>query len=142
MVTISKKINGTYYVALAVPDSAKKMLHIKSAYISNTKKIEADQEFDAKAPNITSKTNLNTTSIDSISRDAKNTTSERKFSFSGVNALNADKSQLAIAQEMELQDKDAEEIRQATGWHRGYDRKWRFVERYSIFTLSFFGARE
>ena len=82
VITISKKINGTYYVALAVPDSAKKTLHIKSAFISKTKKIETEQEFDAKAPNDTSKTNLVTVSKLSISDISEKSSDNKVYSLS------------------------------------------------------------
>ncbi len=49
-----------------------------------------------------------------------------KYSFAGGNALTADKSLLAEAMELEKNGVDSEDIRQSTGWFRGYDNKWRF----------------
>ena len=79
VVSITKRINGTYYVVCAVPDSKAKKMRIKSAYIS---KKEANQEFDANnAPNRTSKTNLDLAS-DTIIDDSKpkSNTSDENFS--------------------------------------------------------------
>lgn len=67
VISIKKKINGTYYVVVAVPDSSAKKMRIKSAYIS--KKIEVSQEFDANASNTTSKTNLDITSNTNLSQN-------------------------------------------------------------------------
>ena len=78
VVSITKRINGTYYVVCAVPDSKAKKMRIKSAYIS---KKEANQEFDANnAPNRTSKTNLDLAS-DTIIDD-----STEKSNTSGENS--------------------------------------------------------
>lgn len=49
-----------------------------------------------------------------------------RYSFAGGNALTADKSLLAEAIELEKNGVDSEDIRQMTGWFRGYDNKWRF----------------
>jgi len=60
----AKKINGTYCIALAAPESKKQTLHLKSMYFA--KKIEDIQEFDADSPELTPKANLEISSIDSI----------------------------------------------------------------------------
>lgn len=65
--------------------------------------------------------NNETSSNDDVFFDSKT-----KYSFSGEKALSADHSQLAIAREMDENGENAEVIRQSTGWHRGYDGKWRF----------------
>lgn len=70
VITISKKINGTYYIALAVPDSKKKCMHIESLFISNKK--ESVQEFDDNIPKLTPKASLESDSINSISQSDKN----------------------------------------------------------------------
>jgi hypothetical protein len=49
-----------------------------------------------------------------------------KYSFAGRKALTADSQSLSQAEKMEKQGKESEEIRQATGWFRGYDGQWRF----------------
>lgn len=59
----------------------------------------------------------------SMQDDEKDTT---KFSFAGENALTAEKSLLAEAMELEKNGVASEQIRQSTGWFRGYDNKWRF----------------
>lgn len=64
VITVSKKINGTYYIALAVPDSNSKCLHIISAYISNKK--EFVQEFDDNLPKPTPEANLESNSNNNI----------------------------------------------------------------------------
>lgn len=59
------------------------------------------------------------------------TTQERnqggvRYSFGGERARNADKTALATAKQLDADGKSSEEIRQKTGWHKGYDGKWRF----------------
>ena len=49
-----------------------------------------------------------------------------RYSFGGVKAQTADNSSLKTAEDMERSGKDSEIIRRETGWHRGYDGKWRF----------------
>ena len=49
-----------------------------------------------------------------------------RFSFSGENALNKNNEQLLKAKTMSEQGESSELIRQETGWHQGYDGKWRF----------------
>ena len=48
-----------------------------------------------------------------------------KYSYAGRNAENADRDALAEAERYEMQNVDAETIRQKTGWFRGADGKWR-----------------
>ena len=52
-VLYSKKINGTYYVVQAVPDTNKKTLYVVTAYIGN-KKTGTEQLADAQSPSETS----------------------------------------------------------------------------------------
>ena len=59
------------------------------------------------------------------------TTQERnqggvRYSFGGERARSADKTSLATAKQLDADGKNSEEIRQKTGWHKGYDGKWRF----------------
>ena len=49
-----------------------------------------------------------------------------RFSFSGENALNANNELLVRAKDMTAEGADSESVRKETGWHRGYDGKWRF----------------
>ena len=46
--------------------------------------------------------------------------------YAGENAKTANVMKLEDAMRMEKDGTDAEEIRKATGWHKGYDGKWRF----------------
>lgn len=55
-----------------------------------------------------------------------NTSGEVRYSFAGESAQTADKSALETAKEMEKGGKAVEYIRRETGWHKGYDGKWRF----------------
>lgn len=48
------------------------------------------------------------------------------FSVGGVNAKTAEVGRLADAERMEQGGADSETVRRETGWHRGYDGKWRF----------------
>ena len=66
VITISKKINGTYYIALAVPDSKKKCMHIESLFISNKK--ESVQEFDDNIPKLTPEASLESDSTNTVSQ--------------------------------------------------------------------------
>lgn len=49
-----------------------------------------------------------------------------RFSFAGEKAQTANRSALEQARQMEREGADSEAIRQKTGWHKGYDGKWRF----------------
>lgn len=49
-----------------------------------------------------------------------------RFSFSGENAANANNELLVRAKDMATEGVDSESIRKETGWHKGYDGKWRF----------------
>lgn len=51
---------------------------------------------------------------------------ETEYSFAGENAETADRDMLETAKRMRDAGADNEEIRQATGWFRGADGKWRF----------------
>ena len=64
VITISKKINGTYYVAMAVPDSKAKCMHIESLFIGNKK--ESVQEFDENIPKPTPEADLESDSNDNV----------------------------------------------------------------------------
>lgn len=46
--------------------------------------------------------------------------------FAGVNAKTADLAKLATAKELSAKGADNEAVRQATGWFKGMDSKWRF----------------
>ena len=59
--------------------------------------------------------------------ETKNTTEGGvKYSFGGENAKTADVSNLEEAKRMDREGADSESIRKATGWHKGYDGRWRF----------------
>ena len=58
MLKYEKKINGTYYVVVACPDSKYKKLWVVSAYISKNKDSQVTQEFDEKTPNSTPEASL------------------------------------------------------------------------------------
>lgn len=51
---------------------------------------------------------------------------KKQHLFVGVKADTADKMKLATAQDMIANGVDPEQVRQETGWFRGYDGKWRF----------------
>lgn len=69
---------------------------------------------------------LRTSSNNILSNNKQNATPEKKNSFAGVEAATVDKSMLELANEMDQRGEDSETIRKHTGWHRGYDGKWRF----------------
>ena len=75
-VMISKRINGTYYVIEAVPDSKAKSLDIVSVYKSNPKNAEktkkAAESFGANSPQVTSKNVSQQPSTDTIADAAGN----------------------------------------------------------------------
>ena len=60
LILLKKRINGTFYLVEAVPDSAAKKLQVVSAYIQKRKE-GAGQVPDAKAPGLTAKTVLTST---------------------------------------------------------------------------------
>lgn len=66
--------------------------------------------------------------IENYHRDTsvKKTSKEKKYSFAGANAENADRNAMTEAMTMEQQGKTAEEIFEKTGWFRGADKQWRF----------------
>lgn len=66
-VVYTKKINGTYYVTEAVPESKARTLHIITAYINQK---GAVQPFSVTSPEVTSETQLHTSPSTSIIRDA------------------------------------------------------------------------
>ncbi len=49
-----------------------------------------------------------------------------RYSFAGKKARTSNKLSLAHAQKLLEQGVDAEQVRQETGWFKGYDGKWRF----------------
>ena len=49
-----------------------------------------------------------------------------RSSYSGERAKTANITKLSEAQRMESEGADSESIRKTTGWHKGYDGKWRF----------------
>ncbi len=54
------------------------------------------------------------------------TKEKTQYSFSGKHSETFDKTMLNKALDMEKQGTDSEEIRQKTGWFRGYDNKWKY----------------
>lgn len=64
--------------------------------------------------------------IKNITNENPTDSPDVRFSFSGENALNANNELLKKAKQMSKDDIDAEVIRKETGWHKGYDGKWRF----------------
>ena len=66
----------------------------------------------------------NRLTVDSI-RDALTDVNTR-FSFAGRNATGADSESLALAERMERDGADPEDIRRETGWFRGMEGMWRF----------------
>ena len=56
--------------------------------------------------------------------------------YAGTSAQTADKLKLSQAQQMEMDGADNEAIRQATGWFKGMDGKWRFEIDDSKATLT------
>ena len=113
VVSITKKINGTYYVVCVVPDSKAKKMRVKSAYIS---KKEVNQEFDAlNAPNATPETNLDITSTNSIPQTGEKSTPSDKKSYN----LTEDAAEQTAREAAEVeqfrneQDREAARVRQA-----------------------------
>ena len=74
-VVFEKKVDGTYYVVEAVPDTAAKCNYIVSTYAS-AKKIEGKQLPDVQAPSVTSKTGTALPSNSSIPSLQENVNSD------------------------------------------------------------------
>ena len=74
MIKMSKKINGTYYVIQAVPDTKSKTLYVVSAYIGN-KNTGTEQLADVSSPDATSENDFAripaNNSISNTPRDVK-----------------------------------------------------------------------
>lgn len=64
--------------------------------------------------------------FDKAYKESKTVEEDTKYSFAGQNSLTADESQLIKARDMAIEGYSSEEIRQETGWHQGYDGKWRY----------------
>lgn len=94
---------------------------LEKYYSQRRSKVKNTRLSESFVDNITQ--NNNSVNTHSMQDGEKNTT---KFSFAGGNALTAEKSLLAEAMELEKNGVDSEDIRQSTGWFRGYDNKWRF----------------
>ncbi len=58
--------------------------------------------------------------------DYSKTNNDIRFSFAGPKAETADKYALDTAQQRLAAGEDADKVRQATGWFKGVDDKWRF----------------
>ncbi len=93
-------------------------------------------------------------SDNSIRQDTENSQekssekSELKYSYAGRTSRTARPSLLKKAQQMESEGKDSEDIRQETGWFRGYDGEWRyeiddskcsFIEKPNISPNEYYG---
>lgn len=125
-VLYEKKIGTkSYYVVQAVPDTKAKTLYIVTAFIGNSGyKKEAPQLINANGPDATAKTGSVNASMDNIRNDGEIV--NKKFSYAGEHAENADLAALERAKEMLRAGVAEETIRQETGWFRGKDGKWRF----------------
>lgn len=77
VISIIKRIDGTYYCALACPDSKNKTLHIKSAFIKK-KTIKSSMPL---SPELTSETNLDKSSERIISQNEKKVNEFEKKTF-------------------------------------------------------------
>ena len=101
--------------------------------VSATGEVRDSHSATAVTPTLNRRNGVNATvSIDSIRQDTENSQekssekSELKYSFGGRNSKTANKSLLAKAEQMESEGAKSEEIRQGTGWFRGYDGGWRY----------------
>ena len=65
---------------------------------------------------------------------------EKQHLFVGEKAKTADKLKLSTAEQMEKDGADSETIRKETGWHKGYDGKWRFEIDDSMIKINKTGA--
>lgn len=73
--------------------------------------------------------NVSNNSISQTAEKSQEKSSERselKYSFGGRNSKTANSSLLTRAQQMQSEGINSEDIRQETGWFRGYDGKWRY----------------
>lgn len=64
---------------------------------------------------------------------------EFKYSYAGKKAATADKLKLSTAESMLANGVDSETVRKETGWHKGYDGKWRFEIDDSEFDIALNG---
>ena len=123
----------SYYVVQAVPDTKSKTLFVVSAFIGEKGyKKEAPQFANDNNLGATSEIGTANTSNDIISQKSKKSTPEVKkskkiqYSYAGDKSKTANHSLLVQAKKLESQGAKSEEIRQKTGWFKGYDGKWRY----------------
>lgn len=86
-VLFSKRINGTYYVVEAVPDSKEKTLDIVSVFKSNSKQKKVAESFDANRPQVTSKNVSQQLSSNSILLEGGNVKAEELGNIQKGNRL-------------------------------------------------------
>ena len=93
-----------------------------------TKKIQASETRSESPLNQKPVNSIISQKNNNASQNDTNSTSDAdiKYSFAGENALTADKSSLENAKSMNAKGVSSEDIRLETGWHKGYDGKWRF----------------
>lgn len=85
----------------------------------------AERFADPTRETVKERTGIRSRENDDATRDRTGPPAER-YSYAGTNAANADLEALEVAKGMAEQNVSAETIRQATGWFRGADGKWRF----------------
>lgn len=85
----------------------------------------AERFADVTRDTVRERTGIRSRENDDSVRDRTGPPAER-YSYAGTNAANADLEALEVAKGMAEQNVSAETIRQATGWFRGADGKWRF----------------
>ena len=113
---------GDYTLDILFRDKGTKQYLYEIKFIDNKK--SSQQSMADKTASTAPKGDVE--NKNSITHDAKEVNSELKFSFAGKHAKTADVAKLSEAQRMENEGADSEAIRKATGWHKGYDGKWRF----------------
>lgn len=116
MVVFTKKVNGTYYVVEAVPDTKYKKLWVVSAYLD--KKGGVTQASDATSPEVTSKTSLaSPPQSENIFSDTSIPTAEENVNRGQAeNSVKDQAYYVDLARELKERGWSREDIKDATGF--------------------------
>lgn len=123
----------SYYVVQAVPVTKAKKVFVVSAFIGEQGyKKEVSQLINANSPDATTEYGSATLSNSSVTQNIHTVNKDdmqnsKKYSYAGIGAKTHNIKTLEQAIRLEDVGKaTSEEIRQQTGWFRGYDGEWRF----------------
>lgn len=126
LVEYRKRVGDTFVVVQAIADNSYKKLWVRSAYMTkNGVTQESNVQSTDSTLKHTSETNLASPPSDnSISHSGENVNSTEKEN-SGKTEYSLANSALARAKQMEAEDESPFAIKEATGWYRDNEGKWK-----------------